>query len=146
MNIGDTPFCLKVNALFAAPILPLAMIEIPAPSTLGLVALEAEFRILYAVAPLFAESSASNITLPSALIWSTFISLFKLAMLIKEVFVPLVLLAVIVPSTATLTDFVKSLALVPMPVQIPPSQGPTSLPIAPLVTLITKFAPFVVLI
>ena len=95
---------------------------------------------------MLAELSASNITLPSALIWSTFISLFKLAMLIKEVFVPLVLLAVIVPSTATLTDFVKSLALVPMPVQIPPSQGPTSLPIAPLVTFITKFAPFVVLI
>ena len=54
-----------------------------------------------------------------------------LARLIKELFEPLVLSALTLPSTAMLTDFVKSLASGPIPVQIPPSQGPTSLPIEP---------------
>ena len=150
LNIGETPFCLNVNALPVSPILPLAMIEIPAPSTFGLAALEVLFKMLYFVPPEVwvgeFELSARRITLPSALIWSTFISLFKLAILINEAFEPLVLVALTVPSTATLTDFVKSLESAPIPVHIPPSQGPTSVPIAPLVTFITKFAPFVVLI
>ena len=62
----------------------------------------------------------------------------------RDSFVPLVLLAVITPSTLTLTDFVQSLPSGPIPVQTPSSQGPTSLPIAPLVTFIVKLAPSVV--
>ena len=92
----------------------------------------------------FTELSARRITLPSALIWLTFMSLFKLAILISEVLVPFVLVAVITPSIDVLTDFVKSLPSGPIPVQIPPSQGPTSLPIAPFVTVAFKSAPSVV--
>ena len=79
--------------------------------------------MLYAVAPLLVESSANKITLPSALIWLTCISLSKLAILISEVLLePFVLVAVITPSILTLTDLVKSLSFGPIPVQTPPSQ------------------------
>ena len=68
----------------------------------------------------------------------------KLAILAKE---PLpVLSAVISPSIEVLIDFVKSLASTPMPVHTPPSQGPTSSPIAPFVTLIFRSASLFVLI
>ena len=77
---------------------------------------EDELIISYGVAPLFVESSASRITLPSALIWSTFIFLSKLAKLITDLLVPCVLVALILPSIETLTDLDKSLALVPIPV------------------------------
>ncbi len=146
VNIGDTPFCLKVKALFVSPTVPLAINEIPVPSTFG-VPLVPRFTILYCFAPLFVESSARRITLPSALIWSTRIFVSKLAMLIKEVFLaPLVLVALILPAIFVLTDFVKSLAVAPMPVQTPSAQGPTSVPIAPFVTVTFKSALFVVAI
>ena len=114
----------------------------PVPSTLGVLFVESFvlLTMLYGLAP-FVESSANKITLPSALIWLTCISLFKLAMLIKEAFAPFVLVAVITPSIDVLTDFVKSLPSGPIPVQIPPSQGPTSSPIAPFVTFAFKSAP-----
>ena len=56
---------------------------------------------------LVVEESANKITLPSALIWLTFIFLFKLAILISEP-VP-ELFAVITPSIEVFTDLVKSL-------------------------------------
>ena len=94
----------------------------PVPSTFGFLASFVLFTILYAVAPLLVESSANKITLPSALIWLTCISLSKLAILISEVLEPFVLVAVITPSILTLTDLVKSLSFGPIPVQTPPSQ------------------------
>ena len=90
------------------------------------------------------EESANKITLPSALIWSTFKSLFRLAIFAKE-FLPL-LIALTLPSIATLIDLVRSLESCPIPVHTPPSQGPTSSPIAPLVTFMSKSAPLFVLI
>ena len=116
----------------------------PVPSTFGFLASFVLFTMLYAVAPLLVASSARRITLPSALIWLTCIFLSKLAILIKEVLVPFVLVAVITPSIDVFTDFVKSLPLGPTPVQTPSAQGPTSLPIAPFVTVAFKSAPLVV--
>ena len=75
----------NVNALFEAPIPPLAINEIPAPVTFGVFpsASLLAFNIEYAVCPFVAES-ASSTTLPSASILSTFISLSILAKLIKD--------------------------------------------------------------
>ena len=117
----------------------------PVPSTLGVLPVESFvlLTMLYAFAP-FVEASANKITLPSALIWLTFISLFKLAILISEP-VP-ELFAVITPSIDVFTDFVKSLPLGPTPVQTPSAQGPTSSPIAPFVTVTFKSAPLEVAI
>ena len=134
---------MKVNALPFSPMLPLAIIEIPVPVTLGFVLSRALFTTLYAAEPLSVLWSARRITLPSELIWLMCISLFKLAILTKAP-EPL-LLAVIIPSISVLIDFVKSRASAPpIPVQTPSAQGPTSLPIAPFVAVIFKSAPLIV--
>ena len=116
---------------------PLAIIEIPAPSTLGTAEFDEAFIISKALEPL-TELSARRITLPSALILLTFISLSKLAKFTSDLFEPSELAALTLPSTVTLTDFVKSLASLPIPVHIPPSHGPISLPMAPFLTSIFK--------
>ena len=161
LKIGLTPVCLNVNALEFSPIVPLAIIEMPVPSTFAIVPVVSVDLLTMLYLPLalvfvppfvrFAEPSASKITRPSALIWLICISLSKLAILIKDVFLPLitlfetnVLVAVILPSIDVLMDLVISLASVPTPVQTPLIQGPTSSPILPFKTLIDKLALFVV--
>ena len=59
---------------------------------------------------------------------------------------PFVLVAVILPSIFVLIDFVQSRASVPIPVQTPSAQGPTSSPILPFVTFMIRSLALVVLI
>ena len=127
-----------------SPILPLAIAEIPEPFKFGVAKLSSDlFKIEYGLAPL-SLSSARRITRPSEWILFTCISLSIDARLTKAP--SPVLSIVIVPSIFVLIDFVKSLSAGPTPVQTPPSQGPTSSPTEPSVTVVTKSAPLVVLI